>query len=129
MRNKKCWKRLMALVLSAAMLVPAHAAYATERQVAETEMEAYAGGRAADEDGFEIEDGVLKKYTGTATEVVIPEGVTSIGERAFVDNSKIISVSIPKSVTNIGTFAFAGCYALTGICIPAKVVSIGSYTF
>ncbi len=46
-------------------------------------MEAYAQGRAADKDGFEIENGALKKYTGTATEVVIPEGVTSIRDGAF----------------------------------------------
>lgn len=35
--------------------------------------------------GFEIENGVLKKYTEEpgVTEVVIPEGVTSIGAEAF----------------------------------------------
>ena len=34
--------------------------------------------------GFKIENGVLKKYTKEpgVTEVVIPDGVTSIGERA-----------------------------------------------
>lgn len=35
--------------------------------------------------GFQIEDGVLKKYTEEdgVTEVVIPDGVTSIGDWAF----------------------------------------------
>ena len=47
-------------------------------------MEAYAEGRAADKDGFRIEDGVLKKYTGTAADVVIPEGVTGIDVCAFI---------------------------------------------
>lgn len=32
---------------------------------------------------FEIENGVLKKYTGNETKVVIPNFVTGIGERAF----------------------------------------------
>lgn len=32
---------------------------------------------------FVIEIGVLKKYVGTDTEVVIPDGVTSIGDDAF----------------------------------------------
>lgn len=86
MRKKKSWTCLMSLVLSATIMIPAQAAYATgvERQAEEAGMEAYAESRAADEDGFEIEDGVLKKYTGTATEVVIPEEVTSIGCYTFL---------------------------------------------
>ena len=34
---------------------------------------------------FEIENGLLKKYSGYAEEVVVPEGVTSIGEAVFFD--------------------------------------------
>ena len=32
---------------------------------------------------FEIENGVLKRYTGPGGDVVIPDGVTSIGDQAF----------------------------------------------
>jgi uncharacterized protein involved in exopolysaccharide biosynthesis len=32
---------------------------------------------------FEIKDGVLVKYRGNAAEVVVPAGVTAIGDRAF----------------------------------------------
>ena len=32
---------------------------------------------------FIIENGVLKKYVGPGGDVVIPDGVTSIGEEAF----------------------------------------------
>ena len=32
---------------------------------------------------FVIEDGILLKYTGPDGDVVIPEGVTSIGEKTF----------------------------------------------
>jgi hypothetical protein len=35
------------------------------------------------ENGFEIENGVLVKYNGFGGDVVIPEGVTGIGEKAF----------------------------------------------
>ncbi len=59
-------------------------------------MEAYAEGRAADKDRFRIEDGVLKKYTGTAADVVIPEGVTGIDVCAFADNMLIRSCSKTK---------------------------------
>ena len=34
---------------------------------------------------FVIENGVLEKYTGPGGDVVIPEGVTSIGDSAFWD--------------------------------------------
>ena len=102
MGNKKNWKRLAVLALSAVMLVPAQSAYATGGQTMEPGMEAYA-------EGFEIEDGVLKTYTGTATEVVIPEVVTSIGFGAFEDCSSLVRISIPEGVTSIGSCAFAGC--------------------
>ena len=42
------------------------------------------------------------------TELVIPDGVTSIGRYAFVDCSSITSITIPNSVTSIGSFAFHG---------------------
>lgn len=131
MRNKKSWTCLMSLVLSATIMIPAQAAYATgvEGQAEEAGMEAYAESRAADEDGFEIEDGVLKRYTGTATEVVIPEGVTSIGYGAFLDCSSLERIIIPEGITKIGDHAFSGCSGLTSISIPEGATSIGSYTF
>ena len=42
--------------------------------------------------------------------VEIADGVTSIGEYAFFDCSKLTSVTIGNSVTSIGSGAFAGCY-------------------
>ncbi len=62
----------------------------------------------------------LKKYTGSATNVIIPETykgykVTWIGNKAFASNSKIKSVHIPKSVTFIGEAVFADCSNLTKI--------------
>lgn len=43
---------------------------------------------------------------GSATHVIIPDGVTSIGARAF-DNCGFCTVEIPASVTSIGEGAFA----------------------
>lgn len=40
-------------------------------------------------DDFEIKDGVLNKYVGDGGEVVIPEGVTSIGEGCFLNVLKL----------------------------------------
>lgn len=60
--------------------------------------------------GFEIENGILKKYTEIpgVTEVVIPNTVTQIGGRAF-SNCCSLEVTIPKSVKKIGPCAFQGC--------------------
>ena len=46
---------------------------------------------------FEIENGVLVKYTGAGGDVVIPDGVTSIGNGAFSGCQNIkIAVSDEK---------------------------------
>ena len=41
--------------------------------------------------------------------MVIPDGVTSIGDRAFYNCSGLMSVMIPDSVTSVGWNAFVGC--------------------
>ena len=49
--------------------------------------------------------------------VVIPNGVTTIGDRAFADHKALVSVTIPPSVTKFGRDAFKGCNRLTGVFI------------
>ena len=63
------------------------------------------------------------------TSVVIQDGVTSIGDRAFMDCSSLNNVTIPNSVTNIGTSAFYGCNSLSSVTIPNSVTNIGTYAF
>ena len=63
------------------------------------------------------------------TELVIPEGVTSIADNAFWGCSSLTSITIPESVTEIGTNAFSGCSSLTSITIPEGVTSIGEHAF
>jgi hypothetical protein len=41
--------------------------------------------------------------------IKIPEGVTSIGYKAFDGCSSLTNIKIPKSVTSIGESAFGGC--------------------
>ena len=79
--------------------------------------------------GFVIENGVLKKYQGQGGDVVIPEGVTSIGDWAFYDCLSLTSVVITEGVTSIGTGAFYKCSSLTSVVIPEGVTSIGDSAF
>jgi len=61
--------------------------------------------------------------------VVIPEGVTSIGDQAFLHCSNLRTVVIPNSVTSIGIASFAECWSLTSITIPENVTSIDNLAF
>ena len=63
------------------------------------------------------------------TEVIISEGVTSIGDEAFSHSTSLVSITIPNSVTSIGKGAFSQCSSLISITIPEGVTSIGADTF
>ena len=63
------------------------------------------------------------------TEVMIEDGVTSIGDYAFYSCSSLTSVTIPGSVIIIGSNAFRSCSSLTPITIPDSVTAIGNYAF
>ena len=62
-------------------------------------------------------------------EAVIPDGVTNIGDFAFLNCTGMTSVSIPSSVTSIGKYTFRNCTGLQSITIPGRVISIGDYAF
>ena len=47
----------------------------------------------------------------------IPNSVTSISDRAFVDCRTLESITIPNSITSIKSFAFSGCTGLTKVDI------------
>lgn len=81
---------------------------------------------------FVIENGVLKKYKNPFSgkkEVIIPEGVTSIGRNTFAYCHNLIHIAIPGTVKEIGEGAFNGCEKLSNITIPDGVRSIGASAF
>jgi len=82
---------------------------------------------AADE--FEIRNGILVRYNGTKTEVIIPGGIDTIGIEAFQDNTLVTSVVIPDGVRNIGRNAFTRCSSLTSVAMPNSVRTIGHSAF
>ena len=69
-----------------------------------------------------------KKYNNYMTNIIIENGITSIGNYAF-RCSETFNITIPNSVKNIGKGAFAYCKNLTNVTIPNGVTSINYYTF
>lgn len=87
-------------------------------------------------------DGAMANYTtdlpwkgsvGSITSIVIEDGVTHIGNCAFLccDNASLTSVTIPASVTSIGDEAFYSCLYLATVTFAdgSQLVSIGDGAF
>ncbi len=60
---------------------------------------------------------------------LIPNTVTTIGERAFSDCYSLTNIDIPNSVTSIDKSAFYQCTGLTSVTIPNSVTTIGNSAF
>ena len=68
-------------------------------------------------------------YNSAITNIDIPDSVTTIGSRAFLGCTSLLSIDIPHSVTYIGEDAFCYCYALEEAIIGNGVEFIGPYAF
>ncbi|MDD7065422.1 MAG: leucine-rich repeat protein [Sodaliphilus pleomorphus] len=71
----------------------------------------------------------LISYLSKVENFIIPDSVTSIGDRAFSMCWSLQSVTIPNSVTSIGDSAFESCESLQSVTIPDSVTSIGDRAF
>lgn len=83
----------------------------------------------ADSSEFIVEGKTLTKYVGQSTSVIIPEGITGIGDNAFSDNQNITKVELNGSVEYIGYRAFAECKNLKEIVISDSVRRIDDSAF
>ena len=63
------------------------------------------------------------------TRVTIGNGITSIGNYAFIGCQQLSNVTIGGNVTSIGAGAFDHCDGLTTVTLPASVSTIGSGAF
>ena len=61
--------------------------------------------------------------------ITIPESVTSIGRSAFSTCRSLKSINLPDGITLISDSAFYGCNNLENITIPGNVTEIGNYVF
>lgn len=101
--------------------------------------------------GAAVQDGSYTSHRQEIIEIVVEEGITSIGEAMFSSCSALTSLHIANTVTRIDNLAFssctslvnvhlgtgveridgafAGCTALTEITFPASLSYIGMGTF
>jgi hypothetical protein len=77
---------------------------------------------------YEIKNGTLLSYSGTAKSVVVPSDVTSVGIDAF-RNAGIESIELPYSVSKIYAGAFSDCSKLKKLIIPYTVTIISPDSF
>ena len=84
-----------------------------------------------------LEDGTIEitGYTGTQTDVIIPNrinsvDVTAVADGAFEGSRTLQYITIPSTVKHIGKRAFYGCLSLEIVYfIDSRLTDIGDYAF
>ena len=78
---------------------------------------------------FKIKGTTLVRYTGNDAIVIIPNGIITIGKRAFAGNKTIVSVTLPEGVKVIDHNAFSYCPNLVEVNLCNTLLAIGDYAF
>lgn len=68
-------------------------------------------------------------YILSVENVVVEQGVTSIGDYAFAGASSLKSVALADSVTSIGAYAFSSCPRLVSLDLGSNIKSIADSSF
>ena len=78
---------------------------------------------------FVIKNGILTKYNGTDTHVVIPDGVTTITNTSFAESDDIESIVLPESVSLIKKNSFICCQKLKEITMTNPWIKVSPEAF
>lgn len=127
----------LALAVSAAVSFLVLPAYAEEADLNDQPLEAETGAQEddyitsgdykysiqTDDDGNQV--AFLEEYTGTDTEIEIPEeidglSVTGLGDYTFYLNDKITEVTISENLADFGYFPFYGCTSIMEFKVNEK---------
>ncbi len=82
-----------------------------------------------------VKDGVTSvgnyafAYLDVLFNVSLAESVTSIGNMAFYKDEMVLTINIPKNLKQLGTNAFYNCKNLRQIILPEGITSIPAYSF
>ena len=74
-------------------------------------------------------EGYLYSNGELVTHIDIPEDVTTVKNRLFLNMVNIESVNIPENVTSISLSSFEGCTGLKSVTLPKSLTSIGNQAF
>lgn len=85
-------------------------------------------GKVIPEDDCVIEDGTLTDYFGDEKDIILPDGITAVGDSVFL-TSDITSVVIPEGVETIESDAFFSCQVLKEVVLPSTLKKIGEGAF
>ena len=88
-------------------------------------------------DSIVFEDGIKKipgfLFEGSSyvyvNEIIIPDSVKEIGERAFAECPLLQSIELPNELEIIGNGSFQQCSGLVEITLPASIKTISGYAF
>ena len=61
--------------------------------------------------------------------LTVNEGITSVGNCAFMYALNLESINLPSSVEYIGSTAFSSCRKLDGVALPSNLTHLGEYAF
>ncbi len=67
--------------------------------------------------------------SAAATRLVIQEGITSVGDRAFINFTALETVTLADTVTSIGEAAFYKCTSLKSVQLPKNLTTLGKSAF
>ncbi len=85
--------------------------------------------RVPDEEDDDYYDATAPWSDYATKTVIINEGITGIGARAFAYCENIVNIKIPDTVTSIGNEAFHCCRKVKKIVVPAKIKSLSNGVF
>ena len=71
----------------------------------------------------------LVKYNGNKENVIIPNEIKVICDKAFSGHKEISNITLPAELKGIGSSVFQGCSGLTSVVIPEGVEEINYCSF